>query len=181
VGYTSSDSPDEQIKAELEKLYPAIFSIAPYMAWRSHDPKAAGEDALHTGIVRMLEMADKFKLIFLAYSPSRKIRYLLKLIRTNALQGERQAWRFDAQILPEKDTNATVHDPAEDVEEDDAYTTMLHLLPQGQREVMELARDGRTANEIAALLGIEPNAVRQRIFRARRKLRKLQRKQDAMS
>jgi DNA-directed RNA polymerase specialized sigma24 family protein len=147
------------------------------MAWRSHDPKAAGEDALQTGIARMLPMKDELKQNFLKRTPDDKIAYLLRLISLNALQADRQTWRYGTDFLPDKDEDATAPDPAEMWEARHTKRMVLQLakevMTDEQYDVFERRRRGEVHTVIAEQLGISEKASRKRLYDGLEKLKEV--------
>ena len=87
-------------------------------------------------------------------------------------------WELDGVFVPAKrdDSFPAGWDPPgedvfEDFEEEYDLAVLLDDLPEGQRVVAELIyRDRLTPQEAAQRLGIEPNAVYQRLHNAHRKL-----------
>jgi RNA polymerase sigma factor (sigma-70 family) len=104
-------------------------------------------------------------------TPDERVTYVRSGIRHKSLQWLRPYRRWVAEILPEKDADATAHDPAKEVEEKDACTKALHSLPKREQEIMELAEMGYTTQEIADKLGISSNSVRQRKHQALQKMK----------
>jgi RNA polymerase sigma factor (sigma-70 family) len=84
---------------------------------------------------------------------------------------------------PERDRNRLVEKGAATAEGDDHQQLllwedrhwvdqMLEPLPQKQKEAMKLVTEGYTPKDIATLLGRTPEAVRQNLLEARRRLRR---------
>lgn len=172
MSHTDGSCPDERIKAELEKLYLAILEIAPYVARCARNPKVTGQDALHTAIMRMLEMEDKLKQSFLERPEGEKKGYCILATKNNVKQEMRWDWRFDSYVSSEGTSDKTIPDHAEEVANKDAVIKALQSLPKQQREVMELVREGFIAQEIAQKLKTSAVNVRQQMFKARKTMQK---------
>jgi RNA polymerase sigma-70 factor (ECF subfamily) len=100
--------------------------------------------------------------------------WLLAIARNQALRRNRnQASQTDAD---EKiaETSASVEEDLMTKQRADALHLAFHLLPCLQREALFLFEfEGLSLAETAAVLNIEPNAVKARLFRAREQLKRL--------
>ena len=101
-------------------------------------------------------------------TPDERATYVRSGIRNNSLQWLRSYWHISAEILPEKDTDATAHDPAEEVEERERFMARLikmarEAMTEKQRSVFELWLEEMPHEEIAEALGISVEASRKRL------------------
>lgn len=91
----------------------------------------------------------------------RKYARELEAMARQARPTSEDAWQADGALTP-----------ADNADEAATVRAVLRGLPATQREVIALATDGYRTADIAALLGMNDNAVRQALHRARTRLKK---------
>ena len=150
-----------------QKRFEAALDTQSYeAAWRYArrlmDRREDAEDLLQTALVQAFRRHDQLR------DPDRFKGWLLSIVRTQFLSWRRsQLSRPRVQdVLPV--TCATEPDPlAEQLAE------VMVQLPEPQREILSLFYlDGLNLEETGQVLDVEPQAVRQRLYRARQALRR---------
>jgi RNA polymerase sigma-70 factor (ECF subfamily) len=111
-----------------------------------------------------------------SFDPARaKLRtWLLAVVRNQVLQ---RCWNQASQAAMDADASEITGNIEEELmkqERADAVRRAFELLPSLQREALFLFEfEGLSLSETAAVLKIEPNAVKARLFRAREQLKRV--------
>ena len=159
---------DENEKKIIEELYNSnkqtMYSIALSCL---HNPQDA-EDVVHEAFLVAIKKSKKiFSIPF-----NKRIPFLDVIVRNKCYSVLRRKKLTDSEN-EEKMTRKEVS-PEEIVISDIECKHLIQLLndlPEGQKDVMYLIRLGFTTEEIALSLSISENAVRNRIFHARKNIR----------
>lgn len=132
---------------------------------RVRDEDAARE-AAHRVVLRLLEELARGRTYRVPF------RVVVWMVTEWTLRGFYPGAKHDASLPEGWDPEAP--DAFEGWESDHDFGLLIAGLPPGQREAAELRyRDGLEPAQIAVRLGIEPNAVYQRLHNANRKLAEL--------
>ncbi len=130
------------------------------------------EDLTQEVFVTLLDTADRYE------DQQRLKSWLCGIAVRKSRDARRSRWRR-ASILARESRRAPGMAAPQDAGTDErlaarrAIDDALRSLPESQREVIVLhAMEGMSGEEIAAALGIRPNAVWVRLHRARKRLRK---------
>jgi RNA polymerase sigma-70 factor, ECF subfamily len=131
------------------------------------------EDAAHEVLLIALDKAPRL-------GPDPRVEaWLFAICRRVLANQRRRAWvqHFRERFVPSEEQAAPGHDPERllgSKQRVDLARTCLDQLPRGQREVLVLYDlEERGAREVGEMLGIHPEAVRARVMRARKNLRKI--------
>lgn len=165
------DEPDRKLVDDLYKKYEQMmYRIAFNVLHNFHD----AEDAVHSTFVKVIDDLEKIRAI-----NDNEIRYYISVMTKNtALDIQRKNNRIEVSDeldeLDDKKTDCSVEDKVLTKIDADRINEALMLLPDRDYEVLylNLVRE-HSPSEIAQKLNITPIAARQRIFRAKQKLRDL--------
>lgn len=159
---------DENEKIIIEELYKTNARSMYRIAMSCLNNPQDAEDAVHEAFLIAIE---KSKKVFSIPSDKRN-PYLNVIVRNVCYSVLRQ--KVGVASLDEEETVVDVSDDEDIFSEMECgrLIELINALPEGQRDVMYLkCRFGFTTEEIAVSLSISENAVRNRIFNARKKLR----------
>jgi RNA polymerase sigma-70 factor, ECF subfamily len=157
----------KDLHARLGEVYESRGAELCAFAWRLLDGRGSADDLVHEAFMRVLDGrcrvdASRGTLDLLLFGIVRTVaREVLRRATTDAQRAERSRAEGTASTLPV---------------DDDVLAVRAALLEQsvGDREVMLLSTyHGNTPREIAVALGVPSATVRVRLFRARRRLRRL--------
>lgn len=98
----------------------------------------------------------------------------------NQYRSARRRHDLDLRLAGEAGAVAPGSDPAESLDRRDAFSVAFALLTEAEREVLRLiAWDGLDTSDAARVFGCSPGAFRVRLHRARRKLAKQLKAEEA--
>ena len=157
---------DEQAFAALYRRHrDPVFRFA----YRLSGSEAAGEDLAHDCFLGLLRAPERF-------DPGRaSLRtYLFAAVRNLALKRLRRQPDLSLDDCPDVEVPGEASQKLISAEAAEAVRLAIGMLPSGQREALVLFEyEELTLEEIAGVLGIEANAVKARLHRARQALKKL--------
>ena len=161
------DSSEE--KRKFERLYLAHKQTMYYVALGILKDVQEAEDAVHQAFLRIMDRLDKID-----ERDCHKTRaYLVVITESTAIDIYRKRKRARTVSFDELEIYIS-SDIESDYEEKDAIIRAINALPVNYAVVLKLRYShGHTDGEIAALLNITEENVRQRIARAKKKLNKL--------
>jgi RNA polymerase sigma-70 factor (ECF subfamily) len=161
------DSSEE--KRKFERLYLAHKQTMYYVALGILKDVQEAEDAVHQAFLRVMDRLDKID-----EQDCHKTRaYLVVITESTAIDIYRKRKRARTVSFDELEIYIA-SDIESDYEEKDAIIRAINALPVNYAVVLKLRYShGHTDGEIAALLNITEENVRQRIARAKKKLNKL--------
>lgn len=173
--YTSMiDSPEE--KRKFERIYLAHKQTMYYVAMRILRDSHEAEDAVHQAFVKVMDRLDKID-----DDDCHKTRaYLVVITESTAIDIYRK--RKQSRTVSYDELEIYISGDVEsDYEEKDAIIRAINALPVNYAVVLKLRYShGHTDGEIAALLNITEENVRQRISRAKKKLNQLLEKEGIL-
>ena len=161
------DSPEE--KRKFERIYLAHRQTMYYAAFRILKDVHEAEDAVHQAFLRIIDRLDKIN-----DAECHKSRaYLVVITENSAIDIYRK--RKQARMVSYEEMEVYITSNIEsDYEEKDAIFLASNKLPVNYSVVLRLRyAQGHTDAEIATLLKISDDNVRQRISRAKKKLNQL--------
>ncbi|MCH5196726.1 MAG: sigma-70 family RNA polymerase sigma factor [Oscillospiraceae bacterium] len=162
------DEPDRKLVDDLYKKYEQMmYRIAFNVLHNFHD----AEDAVHSTFVKVIDDLEKIRAI-----NDNEIRYYISVMTKNtALDIQRKNNRIEvSDELDDLETDCSVEDKVLTKIDADRINEALMSLPDSDYIVMFLNLIlEHSPSEIAQMLNITPTAARQRIFRAKQKLRDL--------
>lgn len=171
--YLSMVETDEE-KSLVEELYIKYEQAMYRTAFSILHNKHLSEDAVHTAFVRVIKYLEKISSI----PGNKRGYYLIIIVKNVSLAMMKEQNKYDDS----KDISGFYDIEAPDSVEDEALSDIslqalvnaLHELPDIYYEplYLKLVLDV-SISEISDLLGINPNTVRQRIYKAKMKLRKI--------
>ena len=156
-------------KRKFERIYLAHRQIMYYAAFRILKDVHEAEDAVHQAFLRIIDRLDKIN-----DAECHKTRaYLVVITESAAIDIYRK--RKQARIVSYEELEVYISSNMEsDYEEKDAIIRAINKLPVNYSVVLRLRYShGHTDAEIASLLKISEENVRQRISRAKKKLNQL--------
>lgn len=166
--YTSMMESSEE-KRKLERLYLAHKQTMYYVALRILKDAHEAEDAVHQAFLRIMERLDKIN-----ENDCHKTRaYLVVITESAAIDIYRKRKRARTVSFDELEIYIS-GELESNYEETDGINRAINALPVNYAVVLKLRyAHGHTDGEIASLLNITEENVRQRIARAKKKLNKL--------
>jgi RNA polymerase sigma-70 factor (ECF subfamily) len=160
-------------RALVERYEPEVRMVARYLlgpAMRSALDSMDVVQSVHRSLILGLR-ADRFEVS----SPDRLVALAVTLIRRKVARHWRRikarggpAWGLSSTGPAGPEGNAD--DPAATAEYNDQVARILDMLDPADRTLVELRLDGHTTAEAARKLGADPNVVRVRLSRLRRRL-----------
>ncbi len=158
---------DPQRQERFERLLTQeVYRAAWNYSWRLCNRREDAEDLLQEALVHGLRKLDQLK------EEATFKSWLLSIVRTRFLNGLR-AQKARPQTVEEMPHLGGKAGPGSGGLSPELLTAMLKL-PASQREILEMYyMDGLSMEETGQVLGIASSVVRQRLFRARRAIRKL--------
>lgn len=158
---------DPQRQALFEELLTReVYRAAWNYSWRLCNRREDAEDLLQEALVHALRKLDQLKDRAMFKS------WLMSIVRTRFLNTLR-AQKARPQTVEEMPHLGGTEGPGSGGMSPELMTAMLKL-PDNQREILEMYyMDGLGMEEVGQVLGIASSVVRQRLFRARRAIRKL--------
>jgi len=168
---------DEEALAELLRRYePEVRRVARYLLGRLMRPGLDSVDLVQSVYVTLLEgLRDK------RFSLSNSQQFLglaNKIVRGKVARHWRKVqhqFPLDAEALEtgvgSGATASREADPAAQVEHTDALEHLFGFLNEAERQVVELRLLGCSTAEVARRLGLDPDVLRVRLSRLRRRLR----------
>ena len=164
----------EEEKSLVEELYIKYEQAMYRTAFSILHNKHSSEDAVHIAFIRIIKYLEKISSI----PGNKRGNYLIIIVKNVSLAMLNKQKMYDEN----KDISGFYDIEAPDSVEDEALSDIslqalvnaLHELPDIYYEplYLKLVLD-LSISEISDLLGIAPNAVRQRIYKAKMKLRKI--------
>ena len=143
-----------------------VYRAAWNYSWRLCNRREDAEDLLQEALVHALRKLEQLKDRAMFKS------WLLSIVRTRFLNGLR-AQKARPQTVEEMPHLGGEEGPGFGGLSPELLTAMLKL-PENQREILEMYyMDGLNMDETGEVLGIASSVVRQRLFRARRAIRRL--------
>lgn len=158
---------DPQKQEQLERLLTQdVYRAAWNYSWRLCQRREDAEDLLQEALVHALRKLEQLKDEAMFKS------WLLSVVRTRFLNGLR-ARKSRPQMVDEIPHLGSREGPGSDGLSPELLTALLKL-PGRQREILEMYyMQGLNMDETGLVLGIASSIVRQRLFRARRSIKKL--------
>jgi RNA polymerase sigma-70 factor (ECF subfamily) len=164
----AAEGDEEAFRRLVRELYPTLrrWALA-----RTGDPDDADEVVQHT-LIRMHRNLHRFS------GRSKLTTWLYRILSNIATDLERaqRARRATPVHALDDDIEAGTPDPLRSLHAgvlSDAVRSFMESLPPRQRQVLELVdHQGRSATEVAEMLGIAPGSVRASLFKARRSVRR---------
>ena len=158
---------DPQRQERFERLLTQdVYRAAWRYSWRLCNRREDAEDLLQEALVHALRKLDQLKEEVTFRS------WLLSIVRTRFLNGLR-AQKSRPQTVEELPNLGGREGPGSGGLSAELQTALLKL-PDSQREILEMYyMDGLNMEETAVVLRIASSVVRQRLFRARRSIKKL--------
>lgn len=168
------DSQDE--KGKFERIYLAHRQTMYYAAYRILGDTHEAEDAVHQAFLKIIHRLDKIN-----ETDCHKTRsYLVVITESTAIDLYRK--RKQARTVSYDELEIYLPgDVNSDYGEKDAINRAINALPVNHSVVLKLRYShGHTDAEIASVLNITEENVRQRISRAKKKLRELLEKEGVL-
>jgi RNA polymerase sigma-70 factor (ECF subfamily) len=158
---------DPQQQEQLERLLTQdVYRAAWNYSYRLSKRREDAEDLLQEALVHALRKLDQLK------DEATFKSWLLSIVRTRFLNGLR-AQKSRPQMVDEIPHLGGKAGPGSGGLSPELQTALLKL-PERQREILEMYyMQGLNMDETGAVLGIASSIVRQRLFRARRSIKKL--------
>lgn len=161
------DSPEE--KRKFERIYLAHRQTMYYVAFRILKDAHEAEDAVHQAFLRIIDRLDKIN-----DADCHKTRAYLVVITENAAIDIYRKRKKSRTVSYDEMEIYISGNMESDYGEKDAIIRAINKLPVNYSVVLKLRyAHGHTDAEIAALLKISEENVRQRISRAKKKLNQL--------
>lgn len=156
------DSPDE--KRKFEKLYTDYKQTMFYAANRILKDSYEAEDAVHQAFLRIINHLDKID-----ENDHRKTKaFLIVVVENISIDIYRKRKHDNILLFDELEVDIPINNFNEEWDE---VTIAISKLPINYSTVLKLRySQGYDENEIAQILNITINNVRQRIFRAKQRL-----------
>jgi RNA polymerase sigma factor (sigma-70 family) len=159
----------------LGELYDRVGRVAYGLAYKILRDERLAEDAVQEGMLSVWRTAATFRA-----DRGKASTWVLTLVHRRAVDLVRREERRRADPLDDKDTGA-IPEPAGSAEEvawlgfeRDRVQTALKLLPDNQREAIELAYyGGYSQSELAERLGVPLGTIKSRMFAGLTRLREL--------
>jgi RNA polymerase sigma-70 factor (ECF subfamily) len=156
----------------IDELYDRYAPQVERWARRLAGPRFDSEDLLHDIFLVVLRRRQEFR--GEAKIGTWLFRITQQVVRWRRRNDALRQWLWGQHAQPMADARATAPTPVEELERREQGLRLyaaLDRLPEKYRTTLVLfALEGLPGEEIAALLGIEPNAVWVRLHRARAKL-----------
>lgn len=161
----------EAFRALFARYYPRVYA---FVRRRLHDPSQT-EDIVAEVFFELWRSAGRYR------GEARPSTFLCGIAHFKCLSAQRAERRHKRACVKsiDNETLLRVADPSDAAEELESRDEMRHVrralneLPQGQREVVELAfMDGLAYAEIADRLGVAEGTIKTRVARARVRLRR---------
>ncbi len=159
---------DQPESSPIDALLPSWRAFLGFVQRRVHDP-ALAEDLLQTAFVRSLERIDQLR------DHESVVAWFYRMLR-NAVIDHRRRDDTSARKLDElARALERAPEPAPDERDEicSCLLTLAHALPHDQATVLRrVDLEGAAVKDVAAEVGITPNAAGVRLFRARERLRR---------